>query len=316
MLRNVFPVAGLMLAQLLVGIRMVDGQTTATPPTAAPITTAAADAGEIDKEIRASADAFVTAFQKRDAAAIAAQWIPNGLYINENGQRFQGRETIQSEYETLFKDCPDDLAMRIEIDSIQVINAHTAIEEGRSALLPQSPGDPRVMSQYTAVHVNHDGRWLMAEVRDSLVEVPPAAGDLQDLGWLVGTWSSAKNDASVVVKCRSVENDRFLLRANAVTEAGKATVGGLEVIGVDPSTGRITSWHFNNDGGHAVGVWTPMEGSWAVESLGVMEDGTETAATYILSRSDDDSLVWKSVERMLGDATLPDMPTVKLKREE
>jgi uncharacterized protein (TIGR02246 family) len=311
MLKNLFPVAGLVLAQLLVGAGVVDGQTTA-----APTTTAAADADKIDKEIRASSDAFVAAFQKRDAAAIAAQWTADGVYIDEEGQRYAGRETIQGEYETLFKDCPDDLAMRIEIDSIRVINAHTAIEDGRSALLPQSPGDTRVMSRYTAVHVNQDGHWLTAEVRDSLVELPPDAGDLQDLGWLVGTWGSTKNDASVEIRCRWVENNRFLLRTDAVTEAGKATVGGLEVIGVDPSTQRITSWHFTNDGGHAVGVWTPMEGSWAVESLGVMEDGTETAATYILSRADDDTLVWRSANRTLGDATLPDMPEVALKRKE
>jgi uncharacterized protein (TIGR02246 family) len=311
MLKNLFPVAGLVLAQLLVGAGVVDGQTTA-----APTTTAAADADKIDKKIRASSDAFVAAFQKRDAAAIAAQWTADGVYIDEEGQRYAGRETIQGEYETLFKDCPDDLAMRIEIDSIRVINAHTAIEDGRSALLPQSPGDTRVMSRYTAVHVNQDGHWLTAEVRDSLVELPPDAGDLQDLGWLVGTWGSTKNDASVEIRCRWVENNRFLLRTDAVTEAGKATVGGLEVIGVDPSTQRITSWHFTNDGGHAVGVWTPMEGSWAVESLGVMEDGTETAATYILSRADDDTLVWRSANRTLGDATLPDMPEVALKRKE
>jgi hypothetical protein len=68
MLKNVFLVAGLMLAQLLVGAGVVDGQTTTTAST----TTAPADADKIDKEIRASADAFVAAFQKRDAAAIAA----------------------------------------------------------------------------------------------------------------------------------------------------------------------------------------------------------------------------------------------------
>ena len=142
MLKNVFPVAGLMLAQLLVVVGVVDGQTTTTAST----TAGSADADKIDKEIRASADTFVAAFQKRDAAAIAAQWTTDGVYIDENGQRFTGRQTIQGEYETLFKDCGDDLAMRIEIDSIRVINAHTAIEEGRSALLPQSPADTRSRS--------------------------------------------------------------------------------------------------------------------------------------------------------------------------
>ena len=180
--------------------------------------------------------------------------------------------------------------------------------------MPQPPGANRVMSRYTAVHVKQDGRWLIAELRDTRIDLPPDTGSLEDLGWLVGTWSASNGDTSVVVKCRWVENNRFLLRTDAVTESGKATAGGLEVIGINPSTQRITSWNFTNDGGHAVGVWTPMDGSWAVESVGVMEDGTVTTANYILSRSDDDSLTWKSVDRTVGDALLPDMAEVALKR--
>ena len=306
MLKQLIPVAGLMLAQLL-----ASGGADAQQAAAAK----SPEAEKIEKEIRAQADAFVAAFKKRDAAAIAAQWTPDGVYINEEGQSYEGRKAIQSEYEAFFKDCPDDLEMRIKVDSVRLINANTAIEEGQAAMTPQPAGESRVMSRYTAVHVNQDGGWLCAEVRDTLVGVPPDAGELQDLGWLVGTWGASKNDVSIVIQGRWIANNRFLFRTHTVTESGKATVGGTEVIGVDPSTGRITSWSFNNDGSHAVGVLTPMDGSWAVESFGVMEDGTETTATYILSRTDDDTMTWKSVDRMIGDATLPDMPEVVLKRK-
>jgi uncharacterized protein (TIGR02246 family) len=237
------------------------------------------------------------------------------VYIDEVGQKFSGRKSIQAEYETLFKDCPDDLAIRIETDSVRTVNADTAIEEGRAALVPQPTGADRVMSRYTAVHVKQEGRWLIAEMRDTRIDMPPDTGSLEDLGWLVGTWSASNGDTSAVVKCMWVENKRFLLRTDAVTESGKPTAGGLEVIGINPATGRITSWHFTNDGGHAVGVWTPMDGSWAVESEGVMENGTVTTSINILSRSDDDSLTWKSVERTAGDALLPDMSEVTLKRK-
>jgi uncharacterized protein (TIGR02246 family) len=313
MIKQVLSIACVTVAQFLVAC-LACGQATTPPPTAANSATAANS--KIEQEIRAGADAFVEAFKKRDAAAIAAQWTADGVYINEDGQRFEGQTAIQSEYETFFKDCPDDLEMRVEVDSVRLINANTAIEEGRTAVTPQPPGEPRVMSRYTAVNVNQDGRWLIAELRDSRVELPADAGTLEDLLWLVGNWGATKGDLSVEVKCRSVENNRFLLRTSAVTEAGKPTDGGLEVIGVNPATGRITSWSFTNDGGHAMGVWTPLEGSWAVESVGVMEDGTESSATYILSREGDDSLTWKSVDRMVGDALLPDMAEVTLKRQE
>ena len=306
MLKHGFPIAALLLAQLLVDVGVANGQSKVNP--------ASADAAKVEKEIRAGADAFIAAFAKRDAEAIAAQWTPDGVYIDEAGQKFTGRNSIQSEYETLFKAGPDDLAIRIETDSVRLVNSDTAIEEGRAALTPQTPGASRVMSRYTAVHVKQEGRWLIAELRDTRIDLPPDTGSLEDLGWLVGTWSASNGDTSAVVKCIWVENNRFLLRTDAVTESGKPTAGGLEVIGINPATGRITSWNFTNDGGHAVGVWTPMDESWAVESEGVMASGTVTTSINILSRSDDDSLTWKSVERTAGDAMLPDMAEVTLKR--
>jgi hypothetical protein len=207
------------------------------------------------------------------------------------------------------------LGLRLEIDSIRLINPQTAIEEGRAALTPQPPGAVRVMSSYTAVHVKQDGKWLMADVRDTRLELPPDPGRLEDLGWLVGRWSSANKDRQVGVSCRWIQNQRFLARTHAVTDGGKTVSGGLEVIGRDPSTGRITSWSFTSDGGHAVGIWAPHENGWIVESVGVMNDGTVTYATNILSRKDNDTLAWKSVSRAAGDKLLPDTDEVALKRK-
>ena len=304
--KQVLAIASVMLAQFLVA-DTARGQAAASAP--------AAKTSPVEKEIRASADAFVAAFAKRDAAAIAAQWTEDGVYINENGERFEGRKAIQTEYETAFNGAPEDLAIRVEVDAVRLINANTAIEEGRAAVIPQPAGASRVMSRYTAVHVKQDGQWLTAEVRDTRMELPPSAGELKDLGWLVGNWGASRDDASIDVKCRWVENNRFLLRTHTLTDAGKVTAGGLEVIGVDPTTGRITSWSFGGDGGHAVGVWTPIENGWTLESTGVLGDGTETASTNILTHPDDDSLTWKSVDRMVGDVLLPDMPQVALQRK-
>jgi uncharacterized protein (TIGR02246 family) len=274
-----------------------------------------ADQQAAEKEIRAAAASFAEAFKKRDAEAIAAYWTPDGVYVNEVGQKISGRKSIQSEYETLFKDCPAELEIRIETDSVRLVSADTAIEEGRAALTPQPSGAGRVMSGYHAVHVKQGGRWLIAELRDTRIDVPPHTGSLQDLDWLVGTWRASNDKTSVVVKCRWVENNRFLFRSNTVIESGKATADGFEVIGIHPSTQRITSWSFNADGSHSVGVWSPMDGGWAVDSVGVMEDGSPNTATNVLSRTDDDSLTWKSVERSVGEVLLPDMPEVTLKRE-
>ena len=296
----------LVLAVSVAGVGPLRAQQPATP--------SSTNSSAAETAIRAAADSFVESFRKRDAAAIAAQWTPDGVYVNEDGQRFAGREAIQAEYEALFENSPDELDMKLEIDSIRMISPQIAMEEGRVALVPQPPGENRVMSRYTAVHINQDGRWLMTDVRDTLVELPPDTGQLEDLEWLVGTWIANSKEAQVEWKCRWIENRHFLARSHSVTESGKVTSTGLEIIGVDPSTGRITSWSFPSAGGHAMGIWAPHENGWIVESSGVMKDGTGNQCHPHLSRKDKDTLVWKSVTVTVGDSLLPDTPEVAERR--
>ena len=285
----------------------------AVAPAARPL---AAEQTTAEQEIRAAADSFVESFKQRDAQAIAAHWTEDGIYVNEEGERFEGRESIQSEYAMLFQVNPDDLDLKLEIDSIRLVNPQTAIEEGRAALVPQPPGESRVMSRYTAVHVKQqDGRWLMSDVRDTLVELPPDLGQLEDLEWLVGTWAADSKEAQVEWKIRWIENRQFLAHSYSVTENGKVNSTGLQIIGVDPSTDQITSWNFSSEGGHAVGYWVPHEKGWMVESNGVLKDGTETSATYIFWSQDENTLVWKSVDRTVDETSLPDTPEVTLKRK-
>ncbi len=269
---------------------------------------------EAETAIRNAARGFTEAFDRGDAAAVAAHFTAKGVYIDEEGQRFEGRQAIEKEYETLFA-VTSDLRMQLEIDTIRLVNATTAVEEGRVALTPQPTGSDRVMSVYSAVHTLQNGKWLMANVRDTRVELPPDHGQLADLGWLVGTWVAENKDTRVEVKGRWVENNHYLARTHTVTESGKVTSTGLEMIGVDARTGQIHSWSFTNDGGHAVGYWAPHDKGWIVESVGLTSDATETTATDTLSRAGEDTLTWKSTDRFVGEATLPDTETVTMKRQ-
>jgi len=42
-----------------------------------------------------SAKAFVEAFHKGDAKAVAAFWMPDGDYVTQDGQIFKGRKAIE-----------------------------------------------------------------------------------------------------------------------------------------------------------------------------------------------------------------------------
>lgn len=269
---------------------------------------------DAEAAIRRAAQEFVEAFDRGDAKAVADHFATDGVYVNEDGQRFEGRDAIEQEYKTLFENT-SDVKIRIEIDSVRLVGATTAVEEGRSALTPQPPGANRVMSVYTAVHTLQDGKWLMAHVRDNRVELPLDVGQLEDLNWLVGTWTAVNEKARVEIKGRWIEENHYLARTHSVTDSDKVTLTGLEIIGVDPETERITSWSFNSDGGRAVGIWAPHDQGWIVESVGATGDGTATLAINNLSQTDNDTLVWNSTDRFIGDVPLPDIQNVTLTRQ-
>ena len=271
-------------------------------------------ASATESAIRKAAREFNEAFDRGDADLVASHFTPNGVYVNDRGQRFEGRDAIRTEYEKLF-DNVSGLRLVVEIDSIRILNDTTAIEEGRVALMPQPAGANRVMSAYSAVHLLQDGKWLMAEVRDTRIVLPPEKGRMEDLDWIIGSWFAQRDDKRVDLTISRIPNSPFLTRSHSITDSGETTSAGVEIMGVDPVTGQITSWTFSSDGGRAVGTWVPDGDGWLIESTGVSKDGTKSAARYHVNPKDKDSFTWNSTNRWMGDVALPDMGDVTLKRK-
>jgi uncharacterized protein (TIGR02246 family) len=281
-------------------------------PVAAPGKKGAESHSADEAAIRQSAAAFREAFNRGDAKAVAALWTTDGDYIDEDGQRFQGRAAIEQEYARFFAAQPG-VKIAVVVDSVRVLGGETAIEDGRSTLEPAPEGAP-AMSRYTAVHIKANGKWLISNVRDSRVEIPSSYGHLQDLEPLIGSWVADEHDAKMEVVCRWLANKNFIERKYSVQESGRETSSGLQVIGWDPLQQRVQSWTFTSDGGYAIGVWSPREKGWAVVSKGVMADGTISTSVNLMTLIDRDGLTWQSVERAAGGVRLPDLEEVLLKR--
>ena len=84
-----------------------------------------------EKAIRASAEEFLTAFNKGDAKRIGALWTIDCEYVDETGRIFRGRDAIEKEYAAFFAANPG-LKMENSISSVKVIGGHSAIEAGAS----------------------------------------------------------------------------------------------------------------------------------------------------------------------------------------
>ena len=264
--------------------------------------------------IRKSAAQFVAAFNRGDAAAVAAQWTEDGDYTNELGQRYRGRAAIEAEYASFFKAYPG-IKMEVAVDSVQVINPTTAIEEGR-ARIEQMPAGVPAISRYTAVHVKQGNQWLMKSVRDSRIETASNLGRLADLQWLIGNWTAEHEGVDIKYTFAWRANKNCIERRFEVTKNGQTLSAGTQNIGWDPQQQRIVSRLFDHQGGHATGVWFPAEGGWTISSVSHTVDGVPSRSTDVMWRLDDGSLAWKSVNRVAADVALADTEAVVLKRQQ
>ncbi len=284
----------------------LSAQGKALPP---PVKPAAAEA-----EIRATAVAFVQAFNCGDARAVAALWTADGSAADDSGTIYKGRPAIEAQYAQLFKQHPD-ARMEVAVKSIEFPTPTTAVEDGIARVETQDAGPPQA-SRYTVFHIKQDGKWLMASVREAKIEIPSNFARIEGLGWLVGTWKAERDGKAVQTTIRWIANKSFLEREYAIRQDGIAVSSGRQIIGWDPKAGQIRSWSFDASGGYGTGLWTARPDGWRIESSGVLPDGRPTASRDLLIRipGEDNVLGWRSVARSVGGAPLPDMPEVVVDR--
>ena len=144
--------------------------------------------------------------------------------------------------------------------------------------------------------------------------VSSARQNAADLEWLVGTWVAEEHGVKTESVCRWVADKSFLERKHTTTRPDGTTASGVQLIGWNPQGGHVQSWSFTSDGGHAIGIWTPVEGGWQAKVYGTTGDGTPTTAVNLLRRLDDNAYAWQSVQRFLGESALPDTDEIVIKR--
>ena len=88
-----------------------------------------AGGNEEDKAALAkNAEAFVEAFQKGDARALAGFWTPDGNYTDQTDNRLKGREAIEKAFRGLFAE-NKGLKLRIDSDALRFVTPDVAVEE-------------------------------------------------------------------------------------------------------------------------------------------------------------------------------------------
>src|SRR5271165_6577856 len=152
---------------------------------------------EDEKAIRATAEAFIRAYNSGDAKALAALFAPESEVIDEYGDRIVGRDKIGGEYSALFESTPRS-KLELTTESLRFLGADTAKEEGQIRLQP-GKGGPWSVRRYVVFYVKREGKWQYSCVREDHDITLSPRERLEPLQWLVGDWLDESVDAVVQV---------------------------------------------------------------------------------------------------------------------
>jgi uncharacterized protein (TIGR02246 family) len=274
-----------------------------------------ADQAEDEASIRKSDEAYVAAYNNQDAKALAALWSPEAVYVDpETGEVSVGREEIEKEFANTFT-ALKGAKLEVNVESIRFMSPNVAIENGTARII--SPNEEPDESTYSALFVKRDGQWLLDRVTEEEPPEPAPSSyeQLKELEWMIGSWIDQDENATIQTDCEWTKNQNFINRSFAVVVGDQVDLAGMQIIGWDPVAKQIRSWIFDSDGGFAEGKWTRKDDRWLIQTNGTLPDGSRSSAVNIMTRVDDDSFTWQSVQREVDGDILPNVDEVLVVRK-
>jgi hypothetical protein len=167
-------------------------------------------------------------------------------------------------------------------------------------------------ARYEALLVRDDAQWRLAMLRETASDEGPS---IDELAWLIGQWKSTGDQGAEILTTYAWDEQKKFIHVHfKITEKDRKPLSGKQVLGVDPATGGIRSWTFEAHGGVGEADWHADGDHWELRAEGTLADGRHLSETNVLRRVNDDTFTWQSVDRWLGDVSIPDLAPVKVVR--
>ncbi|MCA9447006.1 MAG: nuclear transport factor 2 family protein [Candidatus Omnitrophica bacterium] len=277
----------------------------------------AQDSGETPDEaaVRATVEKYVDAFNAGDVDALISVWADDGDYVDQFGTMIQGKENIAREYRKYFART-ENPTLKVDILSMKMLGDSVATEDGIREADIGPTGEP-LRVRYTAIHVKKDGKWLVQSIRDSIATTPSNFKYLRDLSWMIGEWVDTEEDGTLIhTSCDWSKDKNFLIRNLSSMYQGKTTMTALQMIGWDAVNGQIKSWQFDSNGAIGVGTWSFDGQKWLVNSETSLPTGQVIKETHVISKGENDTMVFESKDRTIDGEEIPDVREVTSVRAE
>lgn len=292
--------ATLVAVSASIGYRSVEARPGQTPA-------AGTDRKPDEEAIRKAREGFTAAFEKGDAAAAAAFLTGGAELIPDDVPPIRGRDAIQKAFTEHFAKTPR-VTMAATSDSLRFTSRDTAVEEGRIVVTPAGGGSPTT-NEFTIHFVREDGRWLLSTIRERNIDT----AELNDLEWLIGSWTAKRADAEINSTYEWFGNRNFIRATFTIREKDK-TFSGMQMIGLNPTTGELKSWTFEHDGGVGEGTIVSDGRRWVFETTASLADGTILEVANVLVPIDRDSFTWLPLNLTVAGEQLGNLPPMKVTR--
>ena len=269
-----------------------------------------------EKAIVDGVNAFNNLYSSANAEGLAELFHDDASIINPDGNETRGKAAVAQMYAAALQESPG-LKVQSKVDEVRFLTPDVARVNGESQL-SSATGDASEFTRFNALLVRRDGKWKIAEIRESAA--PPADVTpyerLQELEWMVGDWVDESDNSRVQSTVRWADNQSYLVRTYKIEMQGEKGSSGTLFIGWDPQSGQIKSWLFDSNGGHGEALWTRTgEKEWVAKAQGVLRDGRPTSATQIHTIINKDSVKTSSIDRIIGGQVAPDIVDVVMVRK-
>lgn len=252
-------------------------------------------------------NAYVAAFNKGDAKALAAMYAEDAQYVSDDGSTIAGRAAVLEGLAKFFAG-NEGAKLDVQIKSARFLTPDVLVENGISTIDDET-------ARYVCTYVKKDGAWLISELNETtLPPIDAAAAALDELDWMVGSWKDASPGVTVATTVDWTRSRHFLRRSISVTREDGDPMEATEVIGYDPVAGGLRSWVFDSEGGFGEGVWTRDGDKWLIAFTATAPDGSTSTAQHIITCLDDGKYTWESINRQRDGEVLPNIDKVEVVR--
>jgi hypothetical protein len=151
---------------------------------------------------------------------------------------------------------------------------------------------------------------------------------LKELSWLIGRWEGTyvlpEGIPDIGAPGSTVTDEqtfKWILNKNFIQYNftsridGKVSSDGMEVIGLDVESGKLTHWVFGSTGFRGHGVWRRDGDAWVLDWSGVTPDKTTYSGSSVHCIVDRNTYTCQMVHLKKNGDKIPDWPVIEYKRK-